>query len=130
MRGLEAQREAAQMNAQQNEAKLAFEAKKHEDEIAIKREQIQADLTIAGMREDNTNMRHSLDKEAEAANRVDTDKNGIDDYLDIRRTDIDENFKNEQVRLQQEKLNETQRNNLAKEELARQALKNKGTSSK
>jgi hypothetical protein len=94
-----------------------IDLKVHEDEIAVKREKIQADLQIAGMREVNSNMRHAADGE-----RIDTDKNGIDDYLDIRRTDVDEKYKQDQVRIAEDKLAETQRANLAKEELQKEAL--------
>jgi hypothetical protein len=114
------QQEAAQMANQQAQAKLAFDTRKHDDEIAVKREQIQADLQIAGMQESGNDIR-----DQRAADRVDTDKNGIDDYLDVRRTDIDENYKNQQVRIAEQKLTETTRANLAKEQLQREAIKNK-----
>ena len=114
------QQEAAQMANQQAQAKLAFDTRKHDDEIAVKREQIQADLQIAGMQESGNDIR-----DQRAADRVDTDKNGIDDYLDVRRTDIDENYKNQQVRIAEQKLTETTRANLAKEQMQREAIKNK-----
>jgi hypothetical protein len=57
--------------------------------------------------------------------RVDTDKNGIDDYLDLRRTDVDENYKREQVRIADAKLAETVRANKAKEDLLRANINNK-----
>ncbi len=114
------QQEAAKMASDQAQAKLAFDTKKHNDEIAVKREQIQADLQIAGMQESGNDIR-----DQRAADRVDTDKNGIDDYLDIRRTDIDENYKNQQIRIAEQKLTETTRANLAKEQLQKEAIKNK-----
>jgi hypothetical protein len=94
-----------------------IDLKVHDDEIAVKREKIQADLQIAGMREVNSNMRHAADGE-----RIDTDKNGIDDYLDIRRTDVDEKYKQDQVRIAEDKLAETQRANQAREEIQKEAL--------
>jgi hypothetical protein len=93
--------------------------KKHEDEIAVKREQIAADLEIAGLKEASANSRTLA---VEDGKRVDTDKNGIDDFLDLRRTDVDENYKNEQVRIADAKLAESVRSNMAKEDLQRQAL--------
>lgn len=123
------QQEAAQLANQQAQAKLAFDTKKHDDEIAVKREQIEADLTIAGLREGSANARHAADK-AENSARIDSDANGIDDYLDVRRTEIDEYYKKEQVRIAENKLAETQRANLAKEDLARLALKKKSSESK
>ena len=120
--------EAANQTAQQ---KLQFEMQKHNDEIAIQREKIQADLEIAQLREAGNSARHiSSNVENERA-RIDTDKNGIDDFLDIRRTDVDENYKNNQVRLSEQKLAETERANREKEAIQREALevqKNKNTS--
>lgn len=102
------------------DAQRQVEIKFHDDEIAIKREQIAANLQIAGMKEDNTNIRHAAD-----GARVDTDNNGIDDYLDIRRTDVDEKYKQDQVRIAEDKLAETQRANQAREEIQKQAIKAK-----
>jgi hypothetical protein len=98
-------------------AQRQIEVKFHDDDIAVKREQIQADLQIAGMKEMNTNTRHAIDGE-----RVDTDKNGIDDYLDIRRTDVDEKYKQDQIRLGEDKLTEQIRSNTAKEEIAKEKI--------
>lgn len=121
---LEQQQQASQMQAQQADAQRQFEMKKHDDEIAVKREQIAATIEIANTKEAHTNVRHHMDSTQE-----DTDANGVGDYLDIRRTDIDENYKNEQVRLAQEKLQEAKRANIAKEEIQRKAA-NKPSASK
>ena len=121
---LEQQQQASQLQAQQADAQRKFEIKKHEDEIAVKREQIAATIQIANTKEAHTNIRHHMDSTQE-----DSDSNGVGDYLDIRRTDVDENYKNEQVRLAQEKLQETKRANMAKEEIQRKAA-NKPSASK
>ena len=121
---LEQQQQASQMQAQQADAQRQFEMKKHDDEIAIKREQIAATIEVANIKEMSTNVRHHMDSTQE-----DTDANGVGDYLDVRRTDVDENYKNEQVRIAQEKLAETKRANMAKEEIQRKAA-NKPTGSK
>jgi hypothetical protein len=111
--------EAANQTAQQ---KLQFEMQKHNDDIAVQREKIQADLEIAQLKEAGNSARHiSSNVENERA-RVDTDKNGIDDFLDIRRTDVDENYKNNQVRLSEQKLAEIERANREKEAIQREAL--------
>jgi hypothetical protein len=123
---LEQQAQAQQAQMQNEKEKRAFEIQKHNDEIAVKREQIDADIQIAGMKEDYTNLRHGIDTSLEA-NRIDTDKNGIDDYLDTKRTEIDENYKNEQVRIADAKLAETARANRAKEEIQRKAANSKPT---
>lgn len=134
---LKAQQEQAQMAMQQEQAKQMFEMKKHEDNIAVDREKIQANLQIAGL-----NNAAQVDKNLMDVNkfvmendrineenlrkvRVDTDKNGIDDYLDLRRTDVDENYKQEQVRIADAKLAETVRANKAKEDLLRANINNK-----
>ena len=52
--------------------------------------------------------------------RIDSDGNGIADEIDLRRTEVDENFKENSIRIQEEKLAETVRSNKAKEEIQRQ----------
>jgi hypothetical protein len=111
------QEEQTKAMLEDKNAQRQIEVKFHDDDIAVKREQIQADLQIAGMKEMNTNTRHAIDGE-----RVDTDKNGIDDYLDIRRTDVDEKYKQDQIRLGEDKLTEQIRSNTAKEEIAREKV--------
>jgi hypothetical protein len=54
---------------------------------------------------------------------LDSDNNGIADILDIRRTDIDEEYKDAQTRLGEEKLAEQIRSNKAKEEIMKQKPK-------
>ena len=123
---MQQQQQQAQLEAQDRQAQRDFEIKKHDDEMAVKREQIQANLELGHIREMGSEVRHQRDN----STRIDTDKNGIDDFLDLRRTDIDENYKNEQVRLEEEKLAETQRANMEREAIQRAALSKKPTSSK
>jgi hypothetical protein len=117
---LAAQSKQSQMMMQDKNAQRELEIKFHDDDIAVKREQIAANLQLAGMREANANTRHAIEGQ-----RIDTDKNGIDDYLDVRRTDVDEKFKLDQIRVGEEKLAETQRANLANEQLKQEALNKK-----
>jgi hypothetical protein len=117
---LAAQSEQSQMMMQDKNAQRELEIKFHDDDIAVKREQIAANLQLAGIKEANANTRHAIEGQ-----RIDTDKNGIDDYLDVRRTDVDEKFKLDQIRLGEEKLAETQRANLANEQLKQEALNKK-----
>ena len=124
---LEQQQQQAQMVQQETQAAREFAIKKHDDEIAVKREQIQANMAIAGLKEDGTTSRFLLDNdrvnmESLEKARIDSDKNGIDDYLDVRRTEVDENYKQEQIRIADAKLVETQRANKAKEELAKETI--------
>ena len=119
---LQIQQQDSQSRSQIEQSKQMFEMKKHEDEIAVKREQIEANLQIAGLREASAADRMVLSETGKQMDRVDTDKNGIDDFLDLRRTDVDENHKKEQIRIAEEKLAETTRANLAKEQIQREAL--------
>lgn len=107
---MQQQQQQAEMAMQQKQADNEVAMQKHNDEMAIKREEIAAKLQIAEM----GHMANAINKADE-----DSDNNGIDDELDLRRTEVDENFKQEQVRIADEKLAETRRANLAKEEIAR-----------
>lgn len=113
---LQQQQEAAKLANETKQQELQFNIKKHDDEIAVKREQIQADLAIAHLGEMGNDIR-----DQRAGERIDSDKNGIDDTLDLRRVDVDENYKNEQIRLAEQKQQETERANKAKEEIQRKA---------
>ena len=126
---LEQQKQDSEMRAQQEEAKRAFEMKKHDDEIAIKREQIEADLQIAGIKEMGTEVRHQRDT-GMYQKEIDSDHNGIGDYLDVRRTDVDENFKRDQIRIAEQKLAEQVRSNMANEKIAEKKASQKPTTSK
>jgi hypothetical protein len=139
---LQAQQQQAQMAMQQEQAKQMFEMKKHDDKIAVDREKIQADLQIAGLNNSLQADKLSLDAgkimlDSDTVNRanlekarIDSDKNGIDDFLDLRRTDVDENYKREQVRIADAKLVETVRSNKAKEELMQKSINNKAEGDK
>ena len=107
---MQQQQQQAEMAMQQKQADNEIAMQKHNDDMAIKREEIAAKLQIAEM----GHMANAINKADE-----DSDNNGIDDELDLRRTEVDENFKQEQVRIADEKLAETRRANLAKEEIAR-----------
>ena len=50
------QQQANQLQAQQADAQRQFEIKKHDDEIAVKREQIAATIQIANTKEAHTNI--------------------------------------------------------------------------
>jgi hypothetical protein len=111
-----AQQDAASKAAMQDkQAQREWEVKKHEDDIAIERERIESNILIATIKEENNNYRSNT-------NNVDTDNNGVGDLLDLRRTEVDENYKQEQINLKQQQLNETARANKAKEELQNKAI--------
>ena len=120
---MQQQQEAMAAQQQQLQAQQQLDLKKHEDDIAVKREKIQADLAIAAMREQGNNYRTE-------SGLIDSDRNGIADELDLRRTEVDENYKNQQIDLQQTKLAETERANRANEEIKREAIKTKAAEAK
>ena len=122
------QQQMQQQQAQQQEVmkgeqeQRAFEMQKHTDEVALKREEIELKRELGHLKEIATDVRHSRDSD-----QVDTDDNGVGDYLDLRRTDIDETYKQQQVALKEKQLAETARANKAKEEIQRKAANNKPT---
>ena len=112
---MQMEQERNQMMMQQAEADRQFEMKKHDDNIAVQREKIAATLELGHLKEIAADGRHASD-------RIDTDRNGIDDFLDLRRTDIDEEYKNQQIQIAQDKLAETIRANKASEEIAKEKV--------
>lgn len=112
---LQQQQQAQQMQAQQAQAQREFEIKKHDDDIAVKREKIQADMQIAAMKEANNNFRTE-------SGLLDSDNNGIADELDLRRTEIQEKKNDQKAELDQAKLNEQIRSNQAKEDIAKEKM--------
>ena len=51
--------------------------------------------------------------------RVDSDGNGIRDEIDVKRTEVDEEFKRGTIEIQENRLEETIRSNKANEEIKR-----------
>jgi hypothetical protein len=115
---MQQQQEQAQMMQQETQAQREFDMKKHDDLIAVKREEIELKRELGMMQEIGNAERHYS-----KLNQVDSDANGVADYLDIQRTEVDQQYKQDQVRIADEKLAETQRANKAKEELDREKLK-------
>ena len=108
--------EMEQMKAKDKQIDREFEAGENEKDRQVKYAEIeQKDRSL------HTSEMYTSDREA----RVDTDKNGIDDHLDIRRTDVDENFKNNQIRLKQQSQDEKKRSNLVNEELKQKQITSK-----
>jgi hypothetical protein len=129
---LQQAQQAAQADNQAKQALLDFEVKRHNDVVSIEREKMATNLEIAKIKEMGADVRDARANGLEQ-DRVDTDKNGIDDYIDIRRTDIDENYKINQIRIKEEELAEKTRANLVAEELKAKELnikKKQSTASK
>ena len=112
---MQQQQQMQQAQMEQEQMKQEIDLKKHDDEIAVKREKIQADLEIAAMKEMNNNYRTE-------SGLMDSDNNGIADELDLRRTEIEEKRNDQKAELERDKLEEQIRSNQAKEELARQKM--------
>ena len=112
---MQQQQEMQQAQMQADKEAQEIDIKKHDDDIAVKREKIQADLEIAAMREINNNYRTE-------SGLLDSDNNGIADELDLRRTEIEEKRNEQQADLNQAKLEEQIRSNQAKEQIAIQKM--------
>jgi hypothetical protein len=114
---MQQQQQQAQMMQQETQAQREFDMKKHDDIIAVKREEIELKRELGIMHEMGSTDRHNSN-----LNQLDSDANGIADYLDIRRTEAEENYRQDQTRIAEEKLAETQRTNKAREELDKQKV--------
>jgi hypothetical protein len=126
---LQQAQQATELDNQAKKALLDFEVKRHNDVVSIEREKMATNLEIAKIKEMGADVRDARANGLEQ-DRVDTDKNGIDDYIDIRRTDIDENYKINQIRIKEEELAEKTRANLVAEELKAKELNLKKTQNK
>lgn len=110
--------------AQQAEAERMFKVSEAEKDRAVKYAEIESKERLAMMSEAGNHIRHT---ESNTTNQADTDKNGIGDYIDVRRTDIEERYKNKTIELQERKLNEDIRKNKANEELKKRTITSKST---
>jgi hypothetical protein len=121
-----ADRESAERMQQ---AQLEADAKVQEVEQYNKDEDRKVEYAKIEQKREEAFLREA-GNEVRDGRRIDTDKNGIDDELDLRRTDIQENNNKEKIALDKEKLNETKRSNMANEEIKRKAANKKPTVSK
>jgi len=112
---MQQQQEMQQAQMQADQEAREIELKKHDDDIAVKREKIQADLEIAAMREINNNYRTE-------SGLMDSDNNGIADELDLRRTEVEEERIVQKTELDQGKLQEQIRSNQVKESIAKEKI--------
>ena len=112
---LEQQQQQAQMEQQNAQAQREFLISEADKDREVKYADIQAKLDIANLKEIASDVRDD---------RRDSDGNGIDDYLDLRRTDVDENYKNQQVRIKDQELAEKIRSNKANESLKEKQIQN------
>ena len=112
---LAAQQENAQMQLKEKQDTRAFEAGEAEKDRDLKREEIASKERMHELGQLSTHVR-----EIEGREDMDSDSNGVADYLDIKRTDVDEEYKQNQIRIAEAKLAEQIRSNTAKEEIARE----------
>jgi len=121
-------KEQQEMAAQDREANMQMQQMKNElqekmwerddfhkeEDRKVEYAKINAKLEEVALKEEVNLMRDNM--------RIDSDGNGIADEIDLRRTEVDENFKENSIRVQEEKLNETIRNNKANEEIKREKI--------
>lgn len=112
---LAAQQENTQMQMKEKQDTRAFEADEAEKDRDLKREEIASKERMHELGQLSTHVR-----EIEGREDMDSDSNGVADYLDIKRTDVDEEYKQNQIRLAEAKLAEQIRSNTAKEQIARE----------
>jgi len=118
----ESQQQMKQMEIQAEQQKTAIEIEEKAKDREVKVMEIQSKERIA--------MAKEMLADGRDARRIDTDKNGIDDRLDIERTKIDEKYKDETIQLKREELEEQKRKNKADEALKKKALNQKSNDSK
>jgi len=113
--------------AQEAEAKRQYDSSEAQKDRDVKYAEIESKERLAMMSENGNMQRHGAD--SNTTNEVDTDNNGIGDYIDVRRTDIDERNKQDTLQLNKDKLAETKRKNLKDEELKARAINSKSQKS-
>ena len=118
---LAAQQENAKLAMQEQQETRAFEAGEAEKDRDLKREEIASKERMNELGHLATHAR-DIDNRIGTA-ELDTDANGVGDYLDIRRTEIDEQYKQSQITLGEQKLQEQIRSNKAKEVIANKKSK-------
>jgi hypothetical protein len=105
--------EMQNQNAQaQREYEMSEKAKDRDIEYA----KIDKDITIAAMKEQGSAFRDGM--------RIDTDRNGIDDRLDIARTELDKEYKQGQLKIKEKEFQEKVRSNKANEKLKEKQINN------
>lgn len=128
----EQQEKLKQMDLQQTQMNNEAAAKAAESERLFKSTEskldrdvdyakIESNERLAALNEYGTERRH-----VRSSQETDTDANGVGDFLDVRRTDIDEKYKQDNIQLQKDKLAETIRKNNMDETLKSKQL-NKST---
>jgi hypothetical protein len=103
----------AQIEAQEKQAEREFNASENEKDRQIKLMDIELKRELGHLKEIAADGRATIDTD------TDDNDNGVGDFLDLRKVDIDENYKNAQIDLANRKLKEQERSNKAKESIAR-----------
>ena len=112
--GEQNQQAMVQMQEKGKQAERDFKMSEGDKDRAVKYAEIESKERLATNSEIFSTHRNGQ--------KIDSDRNGIDDELDLRRTDVDETYKNNQVRLKEDDLNEKKRSNMANEQLKQQQL--------
>jgi hypothetical protein len=114
---MQADQQKAQLDAQDKAAEREWKTVEAEKDRQLKREEIQAKLELGHSSNIASDIRDGRKYENQDA---DLDDNSIKDTIDIRRTDIDERYKTEKIRLEEAALAETIRKNKADEVIKKQ----------
>ena len=115
----QAQQSQMQMQEMQNQnaqAQREYEINEREKDRAVDYAKIDKDLKIAAMKEEASVFRDGM--------RIDTDRNGIDDRLDLERTEADKEYKANQIKIKEDQLQEQIRSNKANEKLKEKQINN------
>ena len=114
---LQQQQEAAQMQQQDAQAQREFLMSEADKDREVKYADIKAKLDIANLKEIASDHRDSRNYDN------DSDDNGIDDVLDLRRTETERVFKEDTVTIKQGELDERIRHNKVEEGLRKDDIK-------
>jgi hypothetical protein len=111
----QAQMQMQEMQNQNAQAEREFKVAEADKNRQIEYAKIDKDITIAAMKEQSSAFRDGM--------RIDTDRNGIDDRLDLERTEADKRYKDQQIKQKEKELQEKVRSNKANENLKEKQIK-------
>jgi hypothetical protein len=117
---MQSDQQNAQLMAQDKQAEREWKTVEAEKDRELKREEINLKRELGHASNIASDIRDTRKYDNTQEPDADLDNNGIKDTIDIRRTDIDERYKNEKIRLEEAALAETIRKNKAEEVIKKQ----------
>jgi hypothetical protein len=112
----QSQMQIQEMQNQNAQAQRDYDMGEKDKDRAIEYAKIDKDIAIASMKEQGSAFRDGM--------RIDTDKNGIDDRLDLERTELDREYKEGQLDVKRKDLDEKIRSNKENEKIKKEQVKN------